>query len=485
MASLEELRKERLRKLEILKEKGMEAYPASCSRDHSLKEVVEKFIELEREKTVVTVAGRIMAQRGQGALLFLDINDGTARFQAVLKKDELAEDIFQLFKDAVDIGDFVELTGVVFVTQRGENSILVSDWKMLTKSLQPLPDKWHGLSDDETRYRKRYLDILFNNELREMFEKKTKFWDTFRAFMKEKGFFEVETPTLELTTGGAEARPFQTHHNDFDMDVYMRISIGELWQKRLMIAGFDKTFEIGQAYRNEGSSPNHIQEFTNMEFYWAYADYNDGMKLVQELYQRIAQDVFDTTIFTTGEHTYDLAGDWDKINYREEVLKQTGIDVLTTDKNEIVAKLEELNVKYEGDTRERLTDTLWKYCRKNISGPVFLIDHPKLVSPLAKEVEGNSELTQRFQPIIAGAEVGNGYTELNDPIKQLERFEEQKKLLEAGDDEAMMPDLEFVEALEHGMPPACGFGFGERLFAFMVNKPLRETQYFPLMRPKD
>ncbi len=483
MASLEELRAERLRKLEILKVHGMDPYPSVSAREFSLAEIEKDFDEFS-EKGNITLAGRIMALRGQGALLFLDLNDGTGRLQGLLKKGELPDDIFELFKETIDIGDFVELKGSLFITKRGEKTIQVLEWKILSKSIQPLPDKWHGISDEETRYRKRYLDILFDKKLRELFEKKAKFWEVTRAFMKEKGFFEVETPTLELTTGGAEANPFKTYHKDFDLDVYLRISVGELWQKRLMVAGYDKTFEIGHIYRNEGSSPNHLQEFTNMEFYWAYANYKDGMRLTQELYQTIAEKVFGTTKFTTGEYTYDLSGEWQHIDYQEEVLKQTGIDVLTASKDEMVAKLKELNVKYEGDNLERLTDTLWKYCRKNISGPAFLINHPKLVSPLAKSIKEKPECTERFQIIIAGAEAGNGYSELNNPTEQRARFEEQKKLLEAGDEEAMMSDWEFVEALEHGMPPTCGFGFGERLFAFMVDKPLREVQFFPLMKPK-
>jgi lysyl-tRNA synthetase class 2 len=485
MASLEELRAERLKKLELLKEKGIDPYPALSGREYSLLEIRDKFETFVQEERTVTVAGRVMAQRGQGALIFIDINDGTARLQGLLRKGETPDDVVDLFGEVVDVGDFVELTGKPFVSKRGENTLQVMSWNMLSKSIQPLPDKWHGLSDEETRYRKRYLDILLDDELRDMFRKKSLFWDVTRAFMKEKGFLEVETPTLELTTGGAEANPFRTHHKDFDLDVFLRISIGELWQKRLMVGGFEKTFEIGRAYRNEGSSPNHLQEFTNMEFYWAYANYEDGMRLTQELYQRIANDVFGTTTFTTGEHTYDLAGEWPKIDDRDEVLKQTGIDVLKTSEEDIKKKLKELHVTYEGENRERLTDTLWKYCRKSISGPAFLVNHPKLVSPLAKSVEGNPELTQRFQPIIAGAEVGNGYSELNNPVEQRARFEDQMKLLAAGDKEAMMSDIEFVEALEHGMPPACGFGFGERLFAFMVNKPIREVTLFPLMRPKE
>jgi lysyl-tRNA synthetase class 2 len=319
----------------------------------------------------------------------------------------------------------------------------------------------------------------------DLFIKKAKFWEVTRAFMKERGFLEVETPTLEVTTGGAEANPFKTHHKDFDIDVYLRISIGELWQKRLMAAGFPKTFEIGRAYRNEGTSPEHLQEFTNMEFYWAYADYEDGMKLVEDLYRTIALEVFGTTKFTSHGHTFDLAGQWQRIEYVDEVKRVTGIDVLSSSESEMKKKLDELGVKYEGDNRERLTDTLWKYCRKQISGPAFLVGHPKLVSPLSKARRDNPELTERFQPLIAGSEMGNGFSELNDPVDQRARFELQQKLIESGDAEAMQPEWEFVEMLEHGMPPTCGFGFGERLFSYMVDKPIRETQLFPLMRPKE
>jgi lysyl-tRNA synthetase class 2 len=317
-----------------------------------------------------------------------------------------------------------------------------------------------------------------------MFYKKAKFWDVTRDFMKAHGFFAVETPTIEVTTGGAEANPFKTHHDDFDVDVFMRISVGELWQKRLMAAGYEKVFEIGRVYRNEGSSPDHLQEFTNMEFYWAYADYEMGMELVQELYQEIATKVFGRTKFTTKGMEYDLAGNWPRIDYRDTVLTKTGIDVLSASEDQMRTKLEELGVKYEGDNRERLMDTLWKYCRKTIAGPVFLINHPKLVSPLSKAKTDNPELTERFQVIIAGSEIGNGFSELNDPVDQYERFKLQEKLIDRGDKEAMMPDWEFVEMLEHGMPPTCGFGFGERLFAFLADKPLRELQLFPLMRPK-
>jgi lysyl-tRNA synthetase class 2 len=480
MASFEELRDTRIAKLGKLKEAGMDPYPAKVPQDHTLSQVKESF----KDGKTASIVGRIMAIRGQGAILFAVLYDGTERFQIVFKKDVLDEKLFSLFTDAVDIGDFISATGELFTTQRGEQSLLVKDWVMATKAITPLPDKWHGLQDTDERYRKRYLDLLMNLELRDLLIKKSKFWDVTRSFLKENGFLEVETPTLEVTTGGAEATPFKTHHNDYDLDVYLRISIGELWQKRLMAAGFPKTFEIGRAYRNEGSSPDHLQEFTNMEFYWAYADYKDGMDLVKKMYRRIATDVFGTTKFTTRGHTFDLNDEWVHIDYVEEIKKQTGIDIVSASEKEMKEKLSELQVKYEGDNKERLTDTLWKYCRKNIAGPAFLVNHPELVAPLAKSVPGK-KVVQMFQPILAGSELGKGYSELNDPIDQDNRFKEQQKLIDKGDTEAMMADHEFVEMLEHGMPPTCGYGFGERLFAFLADKPLRELQTFPLMRPKD
>lgn len=488
MSSIDEIRDTRIKKLEILKQKGINPYPAKTRRELSLKQVLEQFESLEKSGENKWIAGRIMSIRGQGAIVFLTITDGTGLFQVLLKKDifssEGSEEKFDLFNEVIDIGDFVEIYGTFFVTKRGEKTLEVKDWGILSKSLRPLPEKWHGLQDPEERFRKRYLDILMDPEVKDLFEKKAKFWDVTRNFMKEHGFLEVETPTIEITTGGAEANPFKTHHKDFGIDVFMRISVGELWQKRLMAAGFAKTFEIGRVYRNEGSSAEHLQEFTNLEFYWSYADYRDGMKLVQELYQKIALEVFGKTNFETRGHKFDLSGDWETIDYRDEILKQTEIDVLRSSEKEMSDKLDQLGVKFEGNNRERLMDTLWKYCRKNISGPVFLIHHPKLVSPLSKSCEENSELTERFQIVIAGSEVGNGFSELNDPIDQGNRFDVQQKLIDRGDEEAMMPEWEFVEMLEHGMPPTCGFGFGERLFSFMVDKPIRDVQLFPLMKPK-
>ncbi len=483
MSSLEEIRKVRLSKLELLKAAGMNPFPSKVPRTFCLHDAKENFKEYSESKKEVSLTGRIMVIRGQGAILFAVLYDGKGKMQAVFKKDEIKADKFKLFTDAIDIGDFISVTGTFFTTERGENSILVKDWTIATKTLLPLPEKWHGIQDTDERYRKRYLDILMNPELYDLFKKKTQFWDVTRNFLRDNGFIEVETPTLEVTTGGAEATPFKTHHNDYDLDVYLRISVGELWQKRLMSAGFPKTFEIGRVYRNEGSSPEHLQEFTNMEFYWSFADYEDGMKLVREMYIKIAKEVFGKTEFTTRGHTFDLANEWQRIDYTDEIKKQTGIDIIKASDKDIEDKIKELKIKYDGKNRERLVDTLWKYCRKNISGPAFLVNHPVLVAPLAKRIEGK-DTVQMFQPIIAGSEMGRGYSELNDPIDQRNRFEEQKKLLKSGDTEAMMEDLEFVEMLEHGMPPTCGFGFGERLFAFLADKPARELQMFPLMRPK-
>ncbi len=347
-----------------------------------------------------------------------------------------------------------------------------------------MPEKWAGLQDDETRLRKRYLDLLLDNDAREIFYKKARFWEATRNFLKKEGFLEVETPTLEVTTGGAEARPFKTHHNDFDIDVYLRISVGELWQKRLMAACFPRTFEIGRVYRNEGSSPDHLQEFTNVEFYAAYMDYEEGIELTERMIKEVVKETFGKTEFSAKGHNFDLSGDWKKISYVDTIKEMIGIDVLNATEEEMKNKLEQLGVKYEGENRERLTDTLWKYCRKQISGPAWLVDVPKLVSPLSKAKKDNPMLTERVQLILAGAECTNGFSELNDPIDQRERFDVQKKLIESGDEEAMMADYEFVEMLEHGMPPAFGFAYGDRLFAFLVDKPLRETQLFPLVKPK-
>ncbi|MCK4554323.1 lysine--tRNA ligase [Candidatus Parcubacteria bacterium] len=478
---------ERLQKLKELQKLGINPYPAQSCRTHIVKDIFDKFNLLEKNQKTITAVGRLRSLRSHGNLTFAHLEDASGRIQIALSKKEVGPELYKIFTKLIDTGDFIEIMGKCFLTHKGEKSIIVKQWKILTKTLRPLPDKWHGLKDEEERYRKRYLDILFNPGVREMIEKKAIFWQAVREFHIKHGFQEVETPVLENTTGGADARPFITHHNALDIDVYLRISMGELWQKRLMAAGLEKTFEIGRQFRNEGMDAEHLQDYTQMEFYWAYADYQDGMKLVEELFKYIAQQTFSTLKFKINKFNIDLNKEWQRYDYAKTVKKYTGIDILKADIKQIEAKLKELKIEYDkkGFNITRAIDNLWKYCRKQIAGPGFLVGVPIQISPLAKSDEKNPQITQRFQPIIAGTELGNGYSELNDPVDQRERFNEQQKLREAGDEEAQMFDHEFVEALEYGMPPTCGFGMSERVFSFLMNKTARECQIFPLMKPKD
>ncbi len=484
MASLEELRKTRIEKLKKLREEGVNPYPAETLRNTSIADFLTDFNKLSEKRDVI-LAGRIIALRKHGGSIFIDLYDGTDKTQGYLKEDILDKDSFSLFDRTMDIGDFIEIKGRAVETRRGEKSLEVDKWKVLAKSIRPLPEKRAKLQDSEEKFRKRYLDILMNPDLKELFEKKAKFWSVIRNFLESKEFLEVETPTLEVTTGGAEAKPFKTYHNDFDIDVYLRISIGELWQKRLIASGMNKTFEIGRVYRNEGSSSEHLQEFTNMEFYAAYMDLEEGKKMVKDLFIKIAKEVFGKTKFSTREHTFDLSDDWKELDYVSTIKEMVGIDVLSASKEEMGEKLKSLKISFEGDNRERLTDALWKHCRKQVSGPAFLINHPKLVAPLSKENPKNKDLTEMFQVIIAGSELGRAHAELNDPIDQKKRFKLQQELIEGGDEEAMMPEWDYVEMLEYGMPPTFGFGMGERLFAFLSDKSAREQQIFPLMKPKE
>jgi len=482
MGREEQIINERKRKLDEIKKLGIDPFPAKSDKKQTCKECLSSKIGGK-----VQTAGRLMTKRDLGKIAFSILKDGTGEIQIVLQDGEIANKDREFFKKYLDAGDFVEVKGKIFKTKTNQISILVKEIKILSKSILPLPEKFHGIKDEEEKLRKRYLDILMNSEIKELVEKRAKFWNAVRNFLLKKDFLEVETPVLEVTVGGADARPFITHHNALDMDVYLRISMGELWQKKLMVAGFEKTFEIGRQFRNEGMDAEHLQDYTQMEFYWAYADYEKGMKLVEELYKYIAKETFGTLKFKIREFDVDLGKKWEIYDYRETVKKKTGIDILKTDVNEIKKKLNELGVKYDkvGFNKTRAIDNLWKHCRKEIAGPGFLVGVPVSVSPLAKRDEKNPELTQRFQPIIAGSELGNGYSELNDPIDQEERFNEQQKLRESGDEEAQMKDKEFVEALQHGMPPVCGFGMSERVFSFLMDKTARECQIFPLMKPSE
>jgi lysyl-tRNA synthetase, class II len=470
---------EKLRKLKEMKKLGIDAYPAKFDKKHTV-----SFCLKSKLNSKVKTAGRIMIKRKIGKIIFSEILDGTGKMQIVLQDTITPKKSIDLFKKYLDAGDFIGIEGKIIKTKTGQLSILANKIELLTKSLLPLPDKWHGLKDEEEKFRKRYLDIIMNPEIRELFSKKEKFWNSIREFLKKKDFMEVETPILENSAGGASATPFKTHHYALDIDVFLRISMGELWQKKLIVAGYEKTFEIGRQFRNEGMDMEHLQDYSQMEFYWAYANYEMGMKLTEEMYKKVTKDVLGTFKFKTRGYNVDLGKKWQTYDFEKTIKKHTGIDIYKADKKQIKSKLEKLKVEHNpyGD-KWRLVDALWKYCRKKLTGPGFLVGQPVEVSPLAKRDVKNKNKVQQFQIIIAGSEMGNGYSELNDPLDQEERFEEQAKLKKAGDEEAQDHDKEFVEALKYGMPPTCGFGVSERFFSYLVDRPMRECQIFPLMKP--
>lgn len=494
MASIDEIRQVRLEKLKKLEELGLNPYPIQTNKSHTINQVLADFDNLEKNQTEITLIGRILAKRGQGGLAFTDLFDGTAKIQALFKEDNNIEYLennkvknsFKLFTETVDQSDFIEVSGNLMITKRGEKSLEVKKWRMIAKSLRAVPDSWFGLKDEDERYRRRYLDILLNEEIRNRVRQRSIFWNTFRDFMLRRDFIEVETPVLETTTGGADAKPFVTHHNALDIDVYLRISCGELWQKKLMVAGIPKTFEIGRIFRNEGMSNEHLQDYTQIEFYEAFSDYTKGMKMIQELYREVAEKTFGRTKFEIDGQEIDLADEWQIFNMTEILKEKTGLDINEDAEQKIIRKVEELglNPKKEKLNRERATDLLWKNYRGEYPGPGFLVGVPIFLEPLAKKDPTNPKVVERFQVILGGSEVGKGFSELNDPVDQTERFLHQEKLRAEGDDEAQMKDDEYVEAMEYGMPPAFGFGTSERMFAILCGVSVREAQIFPLMRPR-
>jgi lysyl-tRNA synthetase class 2 len=484
MASIEELKQVRLEKINKIRAAGVDPYPISVDKTHSLSDLSEKFGRLSIFKKKVTVVGRIMSLRGQGAVAFVDLYDGSGRFQAFFKKQDVSD--FKFFKEVIDESDFIQVTGKLFKTKKGQKTIAVTDWKIVAKSLQPIPDEFYGLKDEDDRYRRRYIDILLSQETREMVERKSVFWNSFREFLLKRDFTEVQTPVLENTTGGADARPFVTHHNALDMDVYLRISAGELWQKKLMVAGIPKTFEIGRIFRNEGMSNEHLQDYTQIEFYEAYSDYEKGMKMIQDLYKYVAKKTFGTTKFEISGKQVDLAKKWERYDFVEILQKRFGVDAINDGLEKIVDVLKENKINFDTKiNKEKAVDTLWKSIRGEYVGPGFLINIPIYLEPLAKKNPENQDTVQRFQVVLGGSEMGKGFSELNDPVDQAQRFERQEILRQQGDDEAQMKDTEYVEAMEFGMPPSFGFGISERLFSVLSGKSVRETTIFPLMRPKD
>ena len=487
MTSIEDIRDRRIEKVKLLQEKGIEAFPVVSNINTTNKDFLDNFQTLLDSQKEVIVGGRILSVRGQGKLGFVDVMDGTAdKVQCFLSLEQVGEESLNDFFNLIDNSDFIEFTGEAYVTKRGANALLIKSWRLLSKSLRPMPDAWFGLEDEDERYRKRYVDMVLNPELREMVKRRSKFWNSIRSFLLNRDYIEVETPVLENTTGGADARPFVTHHNALDIDVFLRISAGELWQKRLLVGGLPKIFEIGRIFRNEGMSAEHAQDYTQMEFYEAYSDFDKGMKMVKEMYIQIAENVYGKTSFENKGHTFDLKDEWAMYDFSKIIQETYGIDVHDTNVADVEKALIKNEVEFDKKSLsvERGADLLWKKTRKGLAGPGFLVGIPVYLEPLAKKSRSDNRVVERFQIILAGSEVGKGFSELNDPIDQTERFMSQQALRDAGDDEAQMADLEYVEAMEYGMPPAFGFGISERLFSFLEGKTVREAQIFPLMRKR-
>lgn len=472
------LRKIRLEKLEKLKALGIDPYPSHTKRTHTVSQA------LADEGKTVAVAGRLISFREHGNISFADLQDETGKIQIFFQKKLLGESYKQL--KLLDIGDFIQAEGEVTRTVAGEISIAPVSWELLTKSLLPLPNEWYGLKDTETRLRKRYLDLLMHPELREYFKKKTIFWQTIRTYMITKGFLEVETPVLQSIPGGADARPFITHHHAQNMDLYLRISL-ELPLKRLLVGGFEKVFEIGRIFRNEGIDDEHLQDYTQLEFYWAYAEYYQLMDLIQDMYQTVIQQVFGTLTTNWRGHEIHWEGNWQRIDYTELLNKEWGVTIEEMTVDDLYKLAQKLKVPIEPNLgKGRLLDYLYKKTiRPKLIQPLFVMNHPVEVEPLAKRLPENPQNVQRMQILAMGSELGKGFSELNDPIDQRERFAEQQRLRDAGDEEAQMMDEDFIEALEYGMPPAAGFGISERLFSMLIDKPSREMVFFPTMKPEE
>ena len=486
MATLKELRDERLRKLDELKKLGVNPYPAEAERSHNLADITGKFDELEGQD--VSVVGRIAGIRKFGKIAFVVIRDQSSQLQLFLGQDKIqGMDPVQGqlgFEQLplLDTGDFIEAHGPVIKTQTGEISVEVHTLRLLTKSLRPMPLSQEGFTNKEERLRRRYVDMNVNNDVRQRFIRRSKFWNATRDFLNQHDFTEVNIPVLEHTTGGADANPFVTHMDALDQDFYLRIS-HELPLKRLIGAGFEKVYDIGPRFRNENYSDEHLPEHVAMEWYWAYADWRDGMKFMTDMYRFVLEKTFGTLQFKLDEFDVDLKKDWEVWDYAEIIQKHYEIDVFNCTLDEVKKALRDHKLEVEQtENKARGIDKLWKNIRKDVAGPVWLVNTPTFISPLSKTNPDRPETVQRFQPVIAGTELGNGFSELNDPVDQLNRFVEQQTMRDAGDDEAMMLDIDYVEMLEYGMPPACGWGYSERVFWVFEGVSAREGVPFPQLR---
>ncbi len=488
MASLEEIRAGRLAKLSLLKKAGMNPFPIESGRDFELATIKADFEKLSAKKNDVTIAGRIMAIRGQGAIQFIPLFDGTGTFQAVIKKDVLDPKLFELFSATVDIGDIVEVSGDLFLTLKGEKSLQVKSWKMLAKSLRPLPEKWNGLQDVEERFRRRYLDTVMSEEVRNRFVIRSKTVTAMRAFLDRAGYLEVETPALQPLAGGTNAEPFKTHHKALDIDLFLRIA-PELYLKKLLIGGFPKVYEIGRNFRNEGIDVTHNPEFTMLEFYEAFSTAARQMNFVESMFKDLVSKVLGADSIDTGETKIDFSKPFARITYKDLVAQGAGIDPITAPIDTVVKTARKLGVTVDrADSREKIIDNIYKkVSRPKVIQPTFITDYPVNMLPLAKRSEKDPSVVDVFQLVVGGMELVKAFSELNDPIDQRERFTKEEENAKAGDAEAQPNDEEFIEALEYGMPPAGGVGIGiDRLAMLLTNtKNIKEVILFPTMRPRD
>ncbi|RJQ17002.1 lysine--tRNA ligase [Candidatus Woesearchaeota archaeon] len=481
------LMQDRIKKLEELKAQGIDPYPYRFEKNSDSKQLQEKFSHLEKEEKTthhVKIAGRIMTMRRMGKVTFMHIQDGYGKIQLYLQEDTAKN--YELLKK-FDMGDFIGVEGIIFKTRTGEITVEVHTFTLLTKSLRPLPEKWHGLQELELRYRQRYLDLITNEKSKEVFITRSKIVSAMREFLDKKGFLEVETPTLQPIYGGAAAKPFTTMHNELKMKMYLKIS-DELYLKRLIIGGFEKVYEIDKDFRNESIDTTHNPEFTMMECYWAYADYNDVMELVEDLYVFIAEKVLGTTKVTYQEKTIDFKKPWKRMTMNDALREFAKINVDDLSDDDLLKEIKKHKIELKhGDSRGYLIEALFgELCEEHLIQPIFIIDHPKETTPLCKLHRKNPELIERFEPFCAGFEIGNAYSELNDPILQKQFLTEQAKLLKKGDEEANPLDDDFVEAMEYGMPPTGGLGIGidRMVMLFTDAASIRDVILFPTMKPK-